>query len=149
MEENDIYKLLKFITEKLAEVDLNWRLDGSANLLVQGIDLKPNDLDIATNDKGLEIFYFQFNNLIVEDRLGEKFEGRTVVLKIDGQEVEINSYEDSSLEKLDRTEQLEWRGLSLPILPLKEAKKFYKQIEREEKAKMIADKLKINNENDE
>ena len=149
MEEKEIYNLLKLIIHKLEGIDLKWRLDGSVNLLVQGIDLKPGDLDIATNDKGLEVFSSHFDQFIVEEKLGVKFQGRTLLLKINELEVEINSYEDSSLQKLDCVEHLSWRDLSLPVLPLKEAKKFYKKIEREKKVKMIVDKLKINQTEDE
>ena len=148
MKEEEIYNLLKLIIRRLEGVNLDWRLDGSANLLVQGIDLKPNDLDIATNDKGLDIFYSQFNKFVVENRSGEKFEGRTVVLEINGKEVEINSYEDSQLEKLDCVKFLNWKDLIIPTLPLEEAKKFYERINREEKVKILTDKLKINKQNE-
>ena len=149
MKEEDIYKLLKFIVQRLEGIDLDWRLDGSVNLLVQGIDLQPNDLDIATNDKGLEVFSSQFDEFISEEKLGMKFQGRSLLLEINGLEVEINSYEDDDLRKLNRIEYLSWKDLILPVLHLKEAEKFYKKIEREKKVKMIVDKLKINREKDE
>ncbi len=144
MDEKEVYRLLNKILQELEEVSLSWRLDGSVNLLVQGMDLKPNDLDIATNSKGLEIFYGLFKEFVVDDQLGEVASGRVLKLDIDGREVEINSYTDKELTKLDKIQFLNWKDLSLPVLPLKEAKKFYQKINREEKVKMIVDQLKIN-----
>ncbi len=149
MDEKKLYNLLKFIFNRLEGVDPNWRLDGSANLLVQGIDLKPNDLDIATDDKGLEVFYGLFEEFIISDKFGEVSSGIILELSVKGEEVEINSYNDSSLSKLDKIKISTWKDLPLPILPLKDAKEFYRQIEREEKVKIIVDKLKINQKKDE
>ena len=149
MNKKEVYRLLNKILQKLEGVDVVWRLDGSVNLLIQGVDLKPNDLDIATDDKGLEVFYGLFEEFITDDKFGEVASGRVLKLDVEGKEIEINSYNNKDLSKLDKIKFLNWKDLKLPVLPLKETKKFYKQIEREEKVKMIVDQLKINKKEDE
>ena len=149
MTEKEVYRLLDKILQKLEGVDVVWRLDGSVNLLVQGMDLQPNDLDIATDDKGLEVFYGLFEEFITDDKFGEVASGRVLKLNVEGKEVEINSYDNANLNKLDKIKFLNYKDLELPVLPLKEAKKFYKQIKRERKVKMITDQLKINKKADE
>ncbi|MGM0439296.1 MAG: hypothetical protein ACQEP3_02595 [Patescibacteria group bacterium] len=144
MDETKAYKLLEIILEKIPE-NVRWHLDGSVNLLIQGVDLKPNDLDVTTDDKGIEVFRDVFNNFIVEDEYGEKVSGRTLRLELEEEEIEINSYEDKRLSKFDSVVEINWKDLKLPILPLKEAKDFYKQIKREEKVKLITNFLKDNN----
>ncbi len=147
MNEKETYNLLEFILKRLEGIEFKWRLDGSVNLLVQGIDLNPNDLDIATTDNGLEVFFAHFNEFVVAGESG-KFEGRILILDIDGKEIEINYYQDSDLQMMNKIELIEWRGLQLPILPLKEAKKFYEKIERKEKVKILTESLKISRERD-
>ncbi len=149
MKSKEVYRLLNFILDELEGVEVDWRLDGSVNLLIQGVKVHPNDLDIAVDDKGLDVFRSIFNDFIIEDKFGEKFEGRNLVLSVKDKRVEINSYGDSNLEKLNKVKFLEWRGLDLPILPLSEAKDFYQRIKRDEKVKIITDQLKINKSKDE
>jgi len=45
---------LKIIHKKLKENNIKWALIGSVNICLQGIDVKPNDLDIVVELKDLE-----------------------------------------------------------------------------------------------
>ena len=53
---------LIFILEKIKDEKLSWFLTGSANLLVQGIDIIAKDIDIITTKEDA----FKFYNLFLE-----------------------------------------------------------------------------------
>ena len=99
------------------------------------------DLDIATNNEGIEIFRNALKKFIVKDFFSQKINGRSLVCDINGFEVEINSYGDRELDMFDRTEKILWNDLQIYILPLEYAKKFYELIDRKEKVALISKHL--------
>ncbi|PIN69812.1 hypothetical protein COV93_03990 [Candidatus Woesearchaeota archaeon CG11_big_fil_rev_8_21_14_0_20_43_8] len=144
MNQDDIEQVLKIVLEKLKGRHFNWRLEGSANLIIQGVDTTVNDLDITTDDEGIGIFREALKGYITKDFYSEKIKGRSLVCKIDNQEVEINSYGDRELDMFDKTEIIQWNNLKIPLLPLGYAKIFYKLIEREDKVRLISNHLDQN-----
>ena len=56
MDAMDIFDVMKTVLENIHGERLNWRMDGSANLLVQGIGIKPSDIDITTDEDSYGIF---------------------------------------------------------------------------------------------
>lgn len=56
MQLKNIYSILKIILKLTQGENFVWRLDGSANLLLQGIKTTVKDLGIDTNDEGIDIF---------------------------------------------------------------------------------------------
>ena len=141
MEDKDIKIVLEIILDSLQNKKFIWRLEGSANLRVQGLDTPVRDLDITTNDEGIEIFRNALKEFIVKDFFSQKINGPSIVGNIQEFEVEINSYGDRKLNMFDKTKTILWNGLKIPILPLKYAKEFYKLIGRKEKVKLIEEKL--------
>ena len=138
MDEGDIRDILQIILDSLSVKDFIWRVEGSANLKIQGVDVSIRDLDINTNDVGMEIFRDSLKEFFVKDFFNEKINGRSIICDINGFEVEINSYGDREKDMFDKNEQFSWGGLLVPILPLENAREFYRLIGRDEKVELIS-----------
>ena len=124
MEEKDIKEILQIILNNIEGKEFFWRVEGSANLKIQGVEVSVNDLDITTNDDGIKIFREVLNEFIVKDFFSHKINGLSLIFKIHGFEVEINSYKDRKIDMIDKTKIIQWHNLQVPILPLKYAKEF-------------------------
>jgi len=144
MEEKDIKKILKIIIDKLENKKIIWRIEGSANLKIQGIETSVSDLDITTDNKGIEIFREILEKFIVKDFFSKKINGKSLICDINNFEVEINCYGDREKNFFDKIKTIEWDTLKVPILSLEYALKFYKSIDRDEKIKLIQDYLTVN-----
>lgn len=144
MNEGDLIKILEIIMYRLEGKEFVWRLEWSANLKIQGIDVSIRDLDITTNDEGIVIFRNTLKEFIVGDFFSEKINGLSLVCNINGFEVEINSYWDRKKDMFDKIENLLWQWLEIPILPLEYAKIFYELIDRRDKVDLISNYL-LNN----
>lgn len=138
MNERNIKEILQIILDSLQSKEFIWRLEGSANLKIQGVEVSVQDLDITTNEEGIEIFRNALKKYIVKDFFSQKINGRSIVCDINNFEIEINSYGDRKLDMFDKTEKILWNDLQIPILPLKYAKKFYELINRKEKVDLIS-----------
>jgi len=138
MDEQNIKEILQTILDSLQGKEFIWRLEGSANLKIQGVEVSVQDLDITTNEEGIEIFRNALKKYIVKDFFSQKINGRSIVCDINNFEIEINSYGDRKLDMLDKTEKIFWNDLKIPILPLEYAKKFYEMINRKEKVDLIS-----------
>jgi len=138
MDEQDIKEILQIILDSLQGKEFIWRLEGSANLKIQGVDVSIRDLDITTNNNGIEIFREALKKFIVKDFFSQKIKGHSIVCNINDFEVEINSYGDRKLDMFNKTEKILWNDLQIPILPLEYAKKFYELINRKEKVDLIS-----------
>jgi hypothetical protein len=137
MDDKDISAVLKIMLEPLNTRKTSWRLDGSANLKVQGIDINVNDIDIMTDEKSYISFKNRFKKYYTDEGYDEKKKKHYLMLMIAGNEVEIAHYDDPLIVMLDKIKMIEWKGLKLSILPLVHAKKFYELIGKDEKAKLI------------
>ncbi len=142
MNQEDIKSILEIILNKLPRINFNWRLEGSANLLIQGIDVSVKDLDLTTDDEGINIFRSSLKNFQITDVYSEKIKGPSIIYNINGFEVEVNSYGDRKWDLFDKTKFIFWQGLEIPILPLEHAKKFYELIDRTDKVELISRYLK-------
>ncbi len=141
MDEKNIKEILQIILDCLQDKEFVWRLEGSANLKIQDVDISVQDLDITTNNNGIEIFRDALKKYIVKDFFSQKINGYSIVCDINNFEVEINSYGDRELDMFDKTEKISWNDLQIPILPLEYAKKFYELINRKEKVDLISKHL--------
>ncbi|MFH1608067.1 MAG: hypothetical protein ABIA78_02945 [archaeon] len=138
MEEEDIYEILKIILGKIGDNEIVWRMEGSANLMIQGVDIKVNDLDITTKEDMKNKFRKIFKDFITKDYYNELFEAQILTLSLKGHEVEILCRRNNDvLNMFDEVKNVRWRGLTIPILPLKYASKFYRLINEPEKVEVI------------
>ncbi len=141
MNEQNIKDILQIILDNLQNKEFIWRLEGSANLKVQGIKVLVKDLDIATNSEGIEIFRNALKKYIVKDFFNQRINAYSIICNINNFEIEINSYKDKELDMFDKIEIFFWNELQIPILPLEYAKKFYELINRKEKVCLIQNYL--------
>ena len=142
MEKSDIYSVLRIINDLISNKKILWRLEGSANLFLQGVDVSVRDIDITTNENGIKIFKEALKEFVEKDYYDADKKMKTLLSNINGFEVEINCYNRKELEMLDKFTEINWNGLTLPVLPLENALKFYKIIKRDEKVKLIEEYLR-------
>jgi hypothetical protein len=137
MNEQDLQEILKIILDCLQSKEFIWRIEGSANLKIQGIDVSIKDLDITTNNEGIGIFRDSLRKYVVKDFFSEKINGNSLICDINGFEIEINSHGDRKSNFFDKTAKVVWRNLGVNVLPLEYAKKFYETINRKDKVELI------------
>ena len=144
--------VIKFIFEKIKDKNIRWAIIGSTNMVLQGIDVSPNDLDITTNPADLKIFEQEFKEYIIEpiskkpplkNRLSEFYE---MNLRIKGIKVQIIGGYDNDIYfskvKDSRILFVKLDDVSIPCLSLEAEAKAYSEINRKDKTKLIMDFLK-------
>ena len=142
MEEKDILDVLKIILGRVRNKKLIWRLEGSTNLRIQGVDVEVNDVDILTDKNNYKIFKEALKDFVVEEEYINSKKEQSLLCNINDFDVEILYYDVNKWNMFDKIKMIKWKGLDLPILPLEYAKKFYEMIGKGEKAKLIEEKLK-------
>ncbi len=142
MNKKEILEILKIIFKSIKNQNPIWRLEGSANLYLQWVNVNVRDLDITTTKESLDIFRNILNQYIVRDFFNEKINADSIVCDINWFEVELNYYYDEFLNMFDKIQKIEIENMQIPILPLKDAKKFYELIDRKEKVELIEKYLK-------
>ena len=141
-----IEKVLKFIVEKLRGVD--YVLVGSVNLRIQEINLEPKDIDILTSVEGARkieglLKEYQKQEMRFEERNG--LNSFRAIYEIDNIEVEVLGNLNSLARPkdfLDRKMVVDYKGIKIPCMPLEEELEAYRKMGREDKAKLIKNKLK-------
>lgn len=137
MEDFELGRLLKTVLASIKTKHFPWRLEGSANLLVQGVPTIVNDLDMVTNGDGLRIFKKCLEQYPLKEIYNERKKVNTLQYVISGLPVEIYCYDDYELRMLDKAVVLNWQGLTIPTLPLEYALQFYQRIHRLDKVRLI------------
>ena len=123
---------IRTIIEYLSRIEGKWRLDGSVNLLVQGMKVNPKDIDIAADD----LVSVRKNFDVKKDYFSKERNCQTIELEIEGVAVEINFYIDERA-MFDKIEEVEYKGATFKVLPLKYAQMFYEIIGRKERVEEI------------
>ena len=137
MDDDKIYEILNFILGKIGKTKLVWRLEGSANLRVLGMEVSVRDLDIVTDKDGFDFFRKRFVEFFVKEEYSKEKKQHNLSYKLFNEELEILLYENSEESMFNDVENKTWRGLKLKVLPLRSAKRFYELIKRPEKVKLI------------
>jgi len=138
MNEQNIREVLQIILKKIQDREFLWRLEGSVNLRIQGVNVSTSDLDITTNNDGIKIFRKALKNFIVKDFFNQKINCNSLICDINHFEVEINCYHDIEKNMFDKIEKKLWNDLEIIILPLKYAKKFYELINYKQRVDLIS-----------
>lgn len=138
MDEKQLYLALSNILQSIKKEIVNWRIEGSTNLFIQGIPIKPLDLDIATDKTGLFKFEKALQRYSPKKVFSEKVKCETLKCTIAGIQVEIICYEsDDRRAMFDKARPITWSRLELPCLPLEYAKQFYENIQLPDKVEII------------
>jgi hypothetical protein len=113
MNEKNIKDILQIILNNLQDKKFIWRIEGSANLKIQGIDVSVKDLDISTDDSGIKNFRNALKKFIIKDFFNQKINSQSLICNIDNFEVEINSYNNKELNMFDKTKNFLWNNLQI------------------------------------
>lgn len=132
-----IKSILKDFNHRTKWKNVKRRLGGSANKLVQWMDVKPNDLDIVTDTTSHSLLKTLYQNEIVDIIFKKKIWARCFICKILWQELEFTVYMNESSSGLDICQLIEWNWLKVSVMPLSELEKHYRNTWRHEKAEMI------------
>ncbi|HLD98019.1 MAG TPA: hypothetical protein VI815_01720 [Candidatus Nanoarchaeia archaeon] len=141
----DLYEALGIIYDSVEHErnKLNWHLNGSFNLLVQGIDLQVKDLDIETDEAGLQIFREKLKEFLLEDKYRSDIEAHSLIFDISGIQIEILAHDNPELAMINQSRHINLEEMNIPILPFEQAKRFYKMIGMDEKVKLIEEHLAL------
>ena len=120
-------EILHIFLEKIPK-DVVWRVDMRTNLLVQGISVNPKTIDIATNAEGIKKMRAIFESSIMQEFCDLEKHCETLHLLILDKDIEIHSYDDKNLGMFDKITLFDYEGMKIPILPLKDAQRFFEII---------------------
>lgn len=141
-----IIEVLKIIYQKLKNQKIKWVLVGSTSLALQGVKIKPKDIDILTEKEGAfrvnklfknyEVKPVEFGRLKIGRR--ELFESYLGKFKIKGVKVEIMRNLKEKLgrkwvylhKRLKSPKIVKIKGMKIPVSPLEEQLRSYQQLGR-------------------
>lgn len=142
MIDSGILKTLKLIESKLRGSGVRWVLAGSVSLALQGVNVKPNDIDILTDKEGAleinrilkdyEVKPIRFcRSELFQSYLGE-FEIEGVKVEVMGDLKEFIEGEWRSLShRLFMPRIVDVEGVRLPVSPLEDQLRSYQALGRE------------------
>ncbi len=147
----NINKILITISQKLATHKIKYAFVGSSSLALQGITIKPHDIDIATSNKGLKLIQDEFKEFIkipIKKRLskinlkfGIKSYANFLTLEIQNVKIEVMSGLKIKNHKLNFKKKdivYVMKGkLKLPCLSIKKIYDAYVLAENDSKIKLI------------
>jgi hypothetical protein len=149
---NKITEVLKLFYDKVFDKDIFWILSGSTSLLIQGVDIKPGDIDIVTDKEGAD----NIDKILSEYRIQkpeysstEEFRSYYGKYIINGIKIDLvgefqYKKKDRSWSNLRHEEKFfkkDYNGMTLMLLPLEEELKEYEELDRLEKVRKIKEKL--------
>lgn len=151
-------EVLEFVAGRLNQKDINWILTGSVSHLIQGVDVKPHDIDIYTTKEGLYKTEDVLEAYCVEsvheeemmwDKEREKTRGpvkvRTYIGKFEVKGVKVEAmtdlrkYIDGEWKK-DEVKIGRWgemNSIKVPLSDLRNDLRAYRELGRTEKVKKI------------
>lgn len=151
MVNQNIKEAIRTIREKLGP-DIKWALAGSANMQLQGMQAEPRDLDIVIQHKDMEkvsgIFHDYSASGITE--LKTPLSGKPaweVKAAINGVEIQFfgGDEDDIYASKLlsGRIIMIKLDGAEIPCLALEAESEAYRETNRERKASLIQEFLRV------
>ncbi|MEW5759751.1 MAG: hypothetical protein AB1779_03175 [Candidatus Thermoplasmatota archaeon] len=152
------FEVLRKIYARLSNTNVNWVVTGSLGFALQGMPVKPNDIDIQTDKRGayeIERHFSDFVTKKVEFSFTERICSHFGELMIDGIKVEImgdiqKRLEDGSWENhvdlVQHKRVIEIEGMQVPVLSLEYEYQAYLKLGRIGKAEMLMKWLKGKNE---
>lgn len=145
----NLLDIIRKIIQRLNNVGVNWVLTGSSNLALQGMDVRPHDIDILTDRKGayqIEKLFSKFVSRKVVFSSARRIRSHYGALLIDGVKVEIMGDvevrgEDGVWDKppdLNVIKQIvEVEELKIPAQLADREARVYERMGRKKKAELI------------
>lgn len=84
-------KVIRLISKNIP-YDVKWALDGSTSLALQGIDVKPHDIDILTDRDGaikIQDGLKEYNEVPISHSSNGKYDSYFGIFKVNGIKVEV------------------------------------------------------------
>lgn len=146
-------KRIKRILEKISEAAggcQKFTVIGSTNMMIQGINVLPEDIDIVLNSNQLENIKENLEEFIKEDIHPRRIPGtdnicRRMVLEIEGLDIEIFEEEPEGVYRkyMDNggTIKTSIEDLEVQCLKLEKEKETYREIGREKRVEEIEEFL--------
>jgi len=147
-------KVLRKINTRLNNTSVNWALTGSFGFALQGVPIKPNDLDIQTNKEGayeIERHFSEFVTKRVIFSSTKRIRSHFGKLMIDGIKVEImgdiqkrleNGSWENPVDLVRHKRVVEVEGMKVPVLSLEYEYQAYLKLGRVDKAEMLRNWLR-------
>ena len=135
---------LSIIFRTFRNPKFNLRMEGSANLYVQGITLMPNEIELVVDKQGYMAFKEAFAQYLVEEKEDEEKQQYKMLFYISSCPIGIIFYKNEELKMFERARTGYWQGLQLPVLPLKSARILYERINNRDKVNIIDQFFKDN-----
>lgn len=132
-------KVLGIILEKLKGVE--FAVIGTANMKLQGIEIEPKDIDLVTDDFGVEKIAKIFNCKVSESRGFKETDFNINDMEIHAASMTTNPLRNDNFRKPVWVKK--W-GLKIPCMPLESDLDFYQKANRstdKEKIRLIREKL--------
>ncbi len=141
--------VLRKIHNRLSSTDVNWAVTGSMGFALQGVPVKPNDIDIQTGRRGAFEMERIFSTYVVKPvrfSSTERIRSYFGILMIDGIKVEIMGDVQKKLkdgtweEPVDVTKYrriVEVEGMKIPVLSLEYEYQAYLKLGRVERAELL------------
>ncbi len=136
---------IRLICIRLRGKKINWAVIGTTNLALQGIKIKPNDLDIVVNRNSLKTIADLFNNFIVQpikkqtSAIKDIPDFYELKLKIKRIDVHVSGEERGSLflRGMKNKKMIRLENVNVPCLSLKSGMEVYLKMGRKSRVKLI------------
>lgn len=150
--------VLRKIYARLEDTPINWVLTGSLGMALQGVPVEVHDIDIQTDRRGAYEMARRLAEYVVKPvrySEAERIRSHYGALEIDGLQVEVMGDVQKRLDeqrweepvKLENHKRwVEIEEMRVPVLSLEYESQAYLRLGRSEKAKMLQDWLKRNND---
>lgn len=137
------------IRERLAGGNIDWALTGSTSFALQGVALKPDDVDVQTTEQGAYVFGEVFEDCCVEAvslSSTERIRSHFGLFEINGVFVEVmgalqkrtsDGTWESPTSITDHREFAPFRGGTVPVLSLSYEAQAYERLGRTERAERL------------
>lgn len=144
-------KALETINNRLKDVNMNWAIFGSMNLLLQGLPVDPRDIDILTDENGayeIEKVFKDYTTRKVVYCSDGKVTSHFGAFGIEGVKVEIVGNYTSNKDMrliLDVKDKIliPFENMKIPCMPLEKELSAYNKGEKSERVKIIKEALGI------
>lgn len=146
-------KALKFLMNRLESSNIIWAITGSLSMALQGIPVKPNDIDIQTDEKGVYEIQKLLKNHIIKPVIfsGDKsikshfgsLSVFNITVEIMGgvQKLLSNGSWEPPVNIEPHRQFIKLEGMNIPVLSLKYEESAYRKLGRIEKADLLKEFL--------
>ncbi|MGP6207713.1 nucleotidyltransferase domain-containing protein [Cuniculiplasma sp. SKW3] len=91
MLDSTFIEVIRLISKSIP-YDVKWALDGSTSLALQGIDVKPHDIDILTDSEGavkIQEVLKEYNEIPITHSSNGKYDSYFGIFRVNGIKVEV------------------------------------------------------------